>query len=149
MRVEFQTRQLAIRIACRANQQYPAISSCPSISVLHVSRLGPVLLDLEFLAGGSVVVQLDALVVGTTGGGLFLEVVSRGGVLRPVLQVFLAGTVDFFFEDRFGLDGLELSLEVFDAVAVGGGIGAAARVGHIVAIILEFVALATPMGVLV
>ena len=61
------------------------------------------------------------------------------------MRVFFAGPVNLFLEDGFCLDGFELGLEVFDAMANRGRVGAAARIGYIVAIVLEFVALATPV----
>lgn len=76
------------------------------------------------------VLLLDAAVeVGTVGGA--------GGI--RLVEVLGEGTVDLLFEDGFGLDGLELGLEVVEMVGVSGGVGAAAGVGHVEMEVVGFV----------
>jgi hypothetical protein len=59
----------------------------------------------------------------TTSGALVFE--------RVNLFVFWERTVEMLLKDRFGLDGLELGLEVFGTFGVGGRVGATTRVVHV------------------
>jgi hypothetical protein len=52
--------------------------------------------------------------------------------------------VNVFLKDRLGLHGFELGLEVFQAGSVAAAVGAAASIGKIEALILDFFALDTP-----
>jgi len=69
---------------------------------------------------------------------LFLDAVSRvvttSGALvfqRMNLFVFWERTVEMLLKDRFGFDGLELSLEVFGTFGVRGRVGATTRIVHV------------------
>jgi hypothetical protein len=53
--------------------------------------------------------------------------------------------VDILLEYRFGLDMLELSLEVLQASGVAAAVGTAASVGQVEAFVLDFLAIDTPM----
>ncbi|KAI9706310.1 MAG: hypothetical protein M1820_004886 [Bogoriella megaspora] len=101
--------------------------------------------DLEVLPlrCGSVFLQFDTAVISTGSRGFFLEIVTFLGSFGTV-QVFLASTVEFLFEDRVLLNGLEFGLEVVEVAGGREGVAAAARVGHIITIVFKFVALTTP-----
>jgi hypothetical protein len=75
-----------------------------------------------------VVLLVDAL-VGAGGGALLLEILANGAV-------------ELFFEDRLGLDGLKLGLEVLKLV--GRGVAAAAGVVQGVWHVFNFVAVSAP-----
>jgi hypothetical protein len=47
------------------------------------------------------------------------------------LVILWERAVKVLLEDRLGLDGLELGLEVFGAFGVGGRVGATTRIGHV------------------
>ena len=75
-------------------------------------------------------VRIDAgRVIGAV--GVFL---AEGGSL---LDVVLGGTVEFFFEDRLLVDGLELGLEVVQCL--GAAVGSSSLVSKVVAGVVSFV----------
>jgi hypothetical protein len=80
------------------------------------------------------------------GGVLFLDALGAG---RGALLVKLGthGSVNLLLEDGLGLDGLELGLEVFGSV--GAGVASATRIVHIVAIVVDFIAIAAPVRLIV
>jgi hypothetical protein len=80
-----------------------------------------------------VVFLIDAL-VGAGGGALLLEILANGAV-------------ELFFEDRLGLDGLKLGLEVLKLV--GRGVTAATGVVQGVWHIFNFIAVSAPGVMLV
>ena len=80
-----------------------------------------------------VVFLVDAL-VGAGSGALLLELLAHRAV-------------KLFFEDRFGLDGLELGLEVFELVSRR--VAATTCVIHVVGHVFDFVTVSAPAVVLV
>jgi hypothetical protein len=64
--------------------------------------------------------------------------------LREVLEIF-SRTVEFLLEDRLLLNLLKFGLEVFQASSVAAAVGAAACIGKIEALVLDFFAVNTPL----
>ena len=109
-------------------------SYCTSIIVSTLGRLG----QSEPLDLLRHIFLLDAHAAGALSSILLLEskvFLFFGIAARPVV---------FFFEDRIGLDGLELSLKVVDGVAMGAAVGTTAGVGEIVAVVFGFFAITAP-----
>jgi hypothetical protein len=54
--------------------------------------------------------------------------------------------VDVLFEDGVRVELLEFGLEIFEAGGVRGAVGAAARIGDVEALVLDFFAVDAPGG---
>jgi hypothetical protein len=85
---------------------------------------------LQFLGGILFINALGA--VGTADGRLLFELLAN------------RGTVNFFFENGLGLDGLEFGLEVFEA-GVGAAVGATTWVRQVVAVVFNLDAFTAPV----
>lgn len=72
---------------------------------------------------------------------------SIGGAGADMVEKFTIdgiGAMDLFLEDGFGLDGLELGLEVLERVGVRAAVGAATRIVDVVVVVFELVTLTAP-----
>jgi hypothetical protein len=97
---------------------------------------------------GNLLLLLDASGAGIAAGrGLVLELADGDvvGVRDGVDDGVGARAVNALFEDGLGFDLLELGLEVLRALGEGVGVGAAARIRHVVVVVLDFVAYVAPV----
>jgi len=65
--------------------------------------------------------------------------------LLELIKAFGAGAVELLFENRIGLNSLELGLEITDGFAMSGTVRATAAFGHVISIIVSFIAGMAPI----
>jgi hypothetical protein len=61
------------------------------------------------------------------------------------LRIFFGSTVNALLKDRFGLDSLKLSLEVFQTCGIAAAIGTTTSIVQVETFVLDFFAIDTPL----